>query len=249
MLLEVRDLDVSYGRVMALHGVSLAVDEGELVVLLGPNGAGKTTLLRTISGLHRARRGEIIFSGRPLRGLPAHAIAQAGVAHVPQGRQVFPDLTVEENLNIGGTLIRRQRQLYRETLEGVYALFPRLAERRAQAAGTLSGGEQQMLAVGRALMSRPRLLMLDEPSLGLAPRLVQEMFSYFRRLHDDRKLAILLVEQVAQLALQIADRAYVLVNGRVVLGGPADAIAADPRVQEVYLGGAEALSAPATGGI
>jgi len=235
-VLRVDDLVVAYAGVIALRQVSIAVGEHEFVVLLGANGAGKTTLLRATSGLLRPQAGAIAFGGAPIHHLPPHAVARMGIAHVPEGRQVFATLTVLENLELGGYQWRRDRRVFGDTLDGVLALFPRLAERRAQLAGTLSGGEQQMLAIGRALMSRPKLLMLDEPSLGLAPRVVQELFDFLARLHREQGLSILLVEQAAALALAFAERGYVLENGRVALSGRGDELAADPRVQEVYLG-------------
>ncbi|GIW09202.1 MAG: ABC transporter ATP-binding protein [Dehalococcoidia bacterium] len=237
-LLVVKDLTAGYGAVTALRGVSLEVRPGEFVVLLGANGAGKTTTLRTISGLLKPRHGTILFEGTPVHTLPPHRITARGVAHVPEGRQIFPNLTVLENLQLGGYLFRSQRALFQETLEQVIAIFPRLRERSHQLAGTLSGGEQQMLAIGRALMSRPRLLMLDEPSLGLAVKVVDELFAFLARLQREHQLAILLVEQQAALALSLAQRGYVLENGQVVLQGTAADLTAEERVQQVYLGGA-----------
>jgi branched-chain amino acid transport system ATP-binding protein len=235
-MLLVDELVVAYAGVIALRQVSIAVGEHDFVVLLGANGAGKTTLLRATSGLLRAQGGGITFGGVPIHHLPPHAVARMGIAHVPEGRQVFATLTVLENLELGGYQWRRDRRVFGDTLDGVLRLFPRLAERREQLAGTLSGGEQQMLAIGRALMSRPKLLMLDEPSLGLAPRVVQELFDFLARLHREQGLSILLVEQAAALALTFAERGYVLENGRVALSGRGDELRADPRVQEVYLG-------------
>ncbi len=235
-MLRVEDLTVAYAGVVALRGVSLTVGENEFVALLGANGAGKSTLLRTTSGLLRAERGAIVFHGVPIEHLPPHAVARMGIAHVPEGRQVFAGLSVLENLQLGGYQWRRDRRIFDETLDSVFALFPRLAERRQQVAGTLSGGEQQMLAIGRALMSRPRLLMLDEPSLGLAPRVVHEVFDLLARLHRERSVSILLVEQAAALALAFAERGYVLENGRIALAGSAGELRADDRVREVYLG-------------
>jgi branched-chain amino acid transport system ATP-binding protein len=235
-MLRVDELVVAYAGVIALRQVSIAVGEHEFVVLLGANGAGKTTLLKTISGLLRAQGGGIAFAGAKIDLLPPHAVARMGIAHVPEGRQVFATLTVLENLEVGGYQWRRDRRVFADTLDGVLTLFPRLAERKGQLAGTLSGGEQQMLAIGRALMSRPKLLMLDEPSLGLAPRVVQELFDFLARLHREQGLSILLVEQAAALALTFAERGYVMENGRVALSGRGDELRADPRVQEVYLG-------------
>jgi branched-chain amino acid transport system ATP-binding protein len=235
-LLEVRDLHASYGAVAALSGIWLQVAPGEIVALLGPNGAGKTTTLRTLTGLHRSRSGEIVLAGEQITRMPAHRIVARGFGHVPEGRRVFAGLEVERNLTIGGYLSRRDRAALDERRRRVYELFPRLAERRRQLAGTLSGGEQQMLAIGRALMSQPRLLALDEPSLGLSPMLTQTIFAIIRRIRDDGT-AVLLVEQNARKALQLADRAYVLETGRIALEGPAAELARDARVQAAYLGG------------
>jgi len=235
-MLSVEGLTVSYAGVAALRGVTLAVGDGEFVAVLGANGAGKSTLLRATSGLLRPDRGTIAVGGVAIQGLAPHAVARIGVAHVPEGRQVFADQSVFENLQLGGYLWRRDRAAFDAALADVLALFPRLAQRRSQLAGTLSGGEQQMLAIGRALMSRPKLLMLDEPSLGLAPRVVHEVFDLLARLHRERGVSILLVEQAAALALSLAERGYVLENGVVALSGSAKELAADRRVQEVYLG-------------
>ncbi|MBE3590809.1 MAG: ABC transporter ATP-binding protein [Firmicutes bacterium] len=235
-LLEVRDLHTFYGSVEALKGVSLDVDEGEIVALIGSNGAGKTTTLRTISGLERARAGTVRFAGRDITRAPAHEIVALGLGHVPEGRRIFSGLTVEENLNLGGYLLRRQPALLKERRDEVYAIFPRLAERRHQLAGTLSGGEQQMLAIGRALMLQPKLLALDEPSMGLAPMLVRTIFGIIQEIRR-RGTAVLLVEQNARQALRIADRGYVLETGRIVLSDDAAKLAADPRVRAAYLGG------------
>jgi len=237
-MLEVADLSVRYGGVMALQGVSLRVADGQIGVLIGVNGAGKTTLLRTISGIVRPVRGEIRLGTVRLNGLPPHAITRLGIAHVPEGRHVFSDLSVADNLAMGGFLWRHKALVFRQTLETVYELFPRLAQRRHQPAGTLSGGEQQMLAVGRALMSRPKVLLLDEPSMGLAPRLVWMMFDFLRDLHARTGLTILLVEQLANLALELADNAYVLERGQIVLEGTGAELRRSPKVQAVYLGAA-----------
>ena len=234
MLLEVDGIEAFYGDVQALWGVSFRVGEGELVALLGANGAGKTTTLRAVTGLLPPRRGRITFAGQPIHREPAHRIASLGIAHVPEGRQLFPLMTVEENLLLGSYL-HRARASRRRNLDEVYRRFPRLYERRHQDAGTLSGGEQQMLAIGRALMSEPRLLVLDEPSLGLAPVLVQELFRVIRDIATSGT-TVLLVEQNVHQALAIADRAYVLENGRVVMEGTGKALLADRRVQEAYLG-------------
>jgi branched-chain amino acid transport system ATP-binding protein len=222
----------------ALHSVSLHVPDGQLVCVIGSNGAGKTTMLRTVSGLLSPASGEITLAGRPLAGERPYVIARLGVAHVPEGRHVFPDQTVTDNLLLGA-FTRRRRAHHAELdadYESVFELFPRLKERRAQLAGTLSGGEQQMLAIGRALMSRPRLILLDEPSMGLAPILLDEVF---RRLSDlkARGITMLLVEQLAYRALEVADYAYVIEHGRIEIEGPAAQVLTDPRVQEAYLGG------------
>jgi branched-chain amino acid transport system ATP-binding protein len=233
-LLDVEDLHVSYGRIRALQGVSLAVPGAEVVALIGANGAGKSTLLRAISGIVRARQGTIRFLGENLVGLPVHQIVRRRVVHVPEGRGMLARMTVLENLRLGGFTRRRQADPAVE-LERVWGLFPRLRERRGQLAGSLSGGEQQMLAIGRAMMARPRLLMLDEPSLGLAPLLVREIFRIIPRLTAEGT-AVLLVEQNARMALQCAAHAYVLQTGRVVLSGRAADLLAAPEVQRAYLG-------------
>jgi branched-chain amino acid transport system ATP-binding protein len=239
-LLEIRDLHVFYGNIEALKGISLEADPGQIVAILGGNGAGKTTTLRTISGLLRPRSGSITYSGTSLIGVEAHLIVAMGLSHVPEGRRIFGILTVEENLNLGGYLIRSDRKLVDERKASIYKLFPRLAERRTQLAGTMSGGEQQMLAIGRALMSGPKVLMLDEPSLGLSPILARSVLKTVRQIADGGT-AVLLVEQNARQALAIADRAYVIEVGRVVLEGEAAALALDERVQKAYLGGFEAV--------
>ncbi len=240
-LLEVKDLQVFYGSIEALKGVSLQAEAGEIVAILGGNGAGKTTTLRTISGLLRPRKGSILFNGKSIVGQSAHNIVGLGVSHVPEGRRIFNVLTVEENLRLGGYLIRSKGQLVRERKAAVYALFPRLAERRMQLAGTLSGGEQQMLAIGRAMMSEPKVLMLDEPSLGLAPILAKSVLRTVREIAQ-RGTTVLLVEQNARQALAIARRAYVIEVGRIVLEGSAAELAKDERVQKAYLGGFEAVA-------
>lgn len=233
-MLEVRTLDVAYGEVMALRGVELTVREAEGVAVIGANGAGKSTLLRTISGLLRPRRGEIVFDGARLDRLPAHAVAALGIAHVPEGRRILPDMTVEENLELGAYLPKPKTRR-RETLRWVYEIFPRLAERRRQRAGTLSGGEQQMLAIGRGLMLRPRLLMLDEPSLGLAPIVAEVTFGKIAEVRS-QGIGILLVEQNVQRALGLADRGYVLEGGQVVIQGSSQTVLEDPYVKVAYLG-------------
>ena len=232
-VLELDDVAVSYGKRRALDGVSLSVAPGEIVTLLGANGAGKSTTLRAVSGLVRAARGRIRFEGRDITEVAADAIVAAGVSHVPEGREIFPEFSVRENLLVGGHTVERSRLA--ERLESVFRLFPVLRDRQAQTAGTLSGGEQQMLAIGRALMTRPRLLLLDEPSLGLAPMLAREIFRVIRRINDDG-VAVLLVEQNARRALALAVRGYVLETGRLVTSGTSAALAADPRVRTAYLG-------------
>lgn len=236
-LLAIRDLHVAYKMVPALRGISLDVNAGGFVALLGANGAGKTTTLKAISGLVRLSGGSIEFDGRSMGRRSPWQSARARIGHVPEGRKIFPDHTVLENLQLGGWTIRSNDRLLEETLEGVLSLFPRLQERLEQQAGTLSGGEAQMLAVARALMLRPRLLMLDEPSLGLAPRLVAEMFEYLRRLHKEQGMTVLLVEQVASVALALADRCYVLENGHVALEGTSDELRNSEAVRRLYLGG------------
>jgi branched-chain amino acid transport system ATP-binding protein len=233
-MLELRQVDVYYGAIHALHEVSLTVCDGEIVTLIGANGAGKSTTLKTISGLLKPRRGEVWWDGERLDTRPAHAVVGRGIAHAPEGRRIFPNLTVYENLDLGAYLQRDGRRK-QATLEGVYGLFPRLLERRRQAAGTLSGGEQQMLAIGRALMAEPRLLLLDEPSLGLAPNLVQEIFATVRRINEEG-VTVLLVEQNAHMALRIARRGYVMETGRIVLEADVGTLMSDPRVREAYLG-------------
>jgi branched-chain amino acid transport system ATP-binding protein len=235
-MLEITDLIVSYGAIRALHGISLRVDAGAIVTLIGGNGAGKTTTLRSISGMVRPRSGTIRFDGRDITGLPPHEVVGLGLAHSPEGRMVFANLTVLENLQMGAYLQRDKAWIASE-LEFVFHMFPRLRERAEQAAGTLSGGEQQMLAIGRALMSRPRFLMLDEPSLGIAPLLVKEIFGRLVELNRDRKLPILLVEQNANLALEVSHFGYVLETGRVILSGPAQELRSNSEVRNAYLGG------------
>ena len=233
-LLSVKDLHVSYGAIKAVRGISFDINEGEIVTLIGANGAGKSTTLNTISGLIKPESGAIEFEGQSLVGLKAHRIVERGLALCPEGRRVFTQMTVAENLEMGG--YTRTDAENRETLEKVYAHFPRLKERRGQVAGTLSGGEQQMLAMGRALMSRPRLLMLDEPSMGLAPILVQEIFEIIKQLNE-AGTTILLVEQNANMALKVADRAYVLEIGQVKKTGTGAELLVDDDVRKAYLGG------------
>jgi len=232
-VLDVQDLTVYYGKRRALEGVSLTVGRGEIVTLLGANGAGKSTTLRAVSGLVRPERGRIVYEGRDITQAPADAIVAAGVGHVPEGREIFPEFTVLENLLVGGHTVRRSQ--VGERVDAAFELFPVLGRRQSQLAGTLSGGEQQMLAIGRALMPRPRLLLLDEPSLGLAPLLSREIFRVIQRINDSG-VAVLLVEQNARRALALAARGYVLETGRLVVAGPSAALAADPRVRTAYLG-------------
>ncbi|RJR48270.1 MAG: ABC transporter ATP-binding protein [Deltaproteobacteria bacterium] len=233
-LLEVTGLWIAYDRINAVRGVSFAVGEGEIVTLIGANGAGKSTILRAISGLLPAAKGSITFAGEDLLNLPAHLRAQKGIAHVPEGRGIFGNLTVLENLRLAA--YARKDTGINEDLEEVFRLFPRLHERRQQWGNTLSGGEQQMLAVGRALMSRGRLLLLDEPSMGLAPMLVREIFKVIKRLNQ-QGATILLVEQNANLALEVAHRAYILETGEISLSGPSGELKHHPQVVEAYLGG------------
>jgi branched-chain amino acid transport system ATP-binding protein len=235
MLLTIEDLHVSYGAIKALHGVSLHIDRGEIVTLIGSNGAGKTTLLRTISGLLRASEGQIIFEGEPLQQRQPHEIVARGVSQSPEGRQIFANLSVRENLLVGGYQQTSKPALL-EDMEKSYALFPVLGERREQKAGTLSGGEQQMLAIGRALMQRPKLLLLDEPSLGLAPLIVRKIFQIIREINA-AGTTVFLVEQNAKQALGIARRGYVLQSGRIIKSDDAKKLLADPDVQSAYLGG------------
>ncbi len=237
-MLRIKNLEAGYGPLKVLRKVSMHIGPGEIVTVIGANGAGKTTLLKTIAGLLSAQAGEIIFDKRNLRMLPPEMIVLLGCSLVPEGRQLFAPMTVRENLILGAYVqYRRRRQdEVKEDLERVFALFPRLRERETQLAGTLSGGEQQMLAIGRALLSRPAVLLLDEPSMGLAPRLVREIFDHVARLRSERGMTILLVEQNARGALHIADRGYVLETGRVVLEGTAEDLLANRDVQRAYLG-------------
>lgn len=234
-VLELTNINTYYGKIHALKGVSLTVQQGEIVTLIGSNGAGKTTTLRTISGLLRPRQGEIRLNGLSTLALPPHKIVAMGVGHVPEGRGIFPALTVLENLEMGAFLVRDNAEIDRR-LTLVFSLFPRLQERMHQRGGTLSGGEQQMLAIGRALMQQPAILLLDEPSMGLAPLLVEEIFDIIRKLNSEQGTTILLVEQNAQAALQIANRAYVLETGRIMMSGPAQELLHDPKIIEAYLG-------------
>jgi len=233
-LLKVEDINVYYGAIHAIKGVSFHVDEGEIVTLIGANGAGKSTTLHTVSGLLHSKTGSITFEGRNISGVPAHKLVEHGLAHVPEGRRIFLQMTVEENLEMGA--FTQPKANTGESMERVFEQFPRLKERRRQIAGTLSGGEQQMLAMGRALMSKPRLLMLDEPSMGLAPILVEQIFDIIRSLHK-AGTTILLVEQNAQMALSVADRAYVLETGKITLSGTGEELARSDEVKKAYLGG------------
>jgi len=233
-LLEVAGLEVAYGGIKAVKGIDLAVEERQLVCLIGANGAGKTTTLKAICGLVPTHTGTVRYAGDAITGMPSFRLVERGLAMVPEGRGIFRQLTVVENLAMGA-FVRKDRESVRRDLERVFELFPRLAERRNQSGGTLSGGEQQMLAIGRALMSRPRLLLLDEPSMGLAPLLVQRIFETVRRISAEG-VTILLIEQNARLALEIANRGYVMESGSITLSGPAADLLADPRVREAYLG-------------
>ena len=235
-MLEVHNLSVQYGAITALHGISLTVPAGSIVTLIGGNGAGKTTTLRAISGMVKPTSGRILFDGQDITGWAPHEIVRRGLAHSPEGRLVFANLTVMENLQMGAYL-QRDPQWIASELEYVFGMFPRLQERREQHAGTLSGGEQQMLAIGRALMSRPRFLMLDEPSLGIAPLLVKEIFARLVELNRERSLPILLVEQNAHLALEVSTHGYVLETGRVLLSDRSSVLRDSPEVRSAYLGG------------
>lgn len=234
-MLIVNDIDVYYGNIQALKGLSLEVNEGEIVTLIGANGAGKSTLLQTLSGLLKPKRGGIEYLGESIAGKPAQSIVKAGISHVPEGRRVFANMSVEENLDLGAYL-RKDRDGIAKDLQHVYELFPRLYERRKQQSGTLSGGEQQMLAMGRAIMAKPKLLLLDEPSMGLAPLMVKNIFSIIETINKEGT-TILLVEQNANMALSIANRAYVLETGKIVLSGTAKALQESEEVKAAYLGG------------
>ena len=235
-MLEIKNLEVSYGAITALHGISLSVPAGSIVTLIGANGAGKTTTLKAISGLLKPKSGEILYEGRNLASQPPHQIVKLGLSHVPEGRMIFANLTVLENLQLGAYL-QKDRQIIRRELENAFHLFPRLKEREQQVAGTLSGGEQQMLAIGRALMSKPKLLLLDEPSLGLAPLLVKSIFEKIVEINRQSGLTILLVEQNANLALDISHSGYVLETGKIVLSGNSASLRQNPQVKSAYLGG------------
>lgn len=233
-MLEIKDLQVNYGVINAIKGVSLDVNEGEIIALIGANGAGKTTILHTITGLIQAKSGSIMFDGKDLTKTPAHKIVSMGMAHVPEGRRVFQELSVLENLKLGA-YTRKDKSGIAETLKMVYERFPRLEERKNQVAGTLSGGEQQMLAMGRALMSKPRIILMDEPSMGLSPLLVSEIFDIIKVINEGGT-TVLLVEQNAKKALSIADRAYVLETGNITLSGKASDLINDESVKKAYLG-------------
>jgi len=234
-VLELNNVNTYYGKIHAIKGISLTVERGEVVTLIGSNGAGKTTTLRTISGLLRPKQGDIKLNGSSILGVSPHKIVEMGIGHVPEGRGVFPALTVLENLEMGAFLLRDNTEFERR-IDLVFSLFPRLQERITQRGGTLSGGEQQMLAIGRALMQQPDILLLDEPSMGLAPLLVEEIFNIIRNLNSKHGTTILLVEQNAQAALQVANRAYVLEIGRISMSGTAQDLLHDPKVIEAYLG-------------
>lgn len=235
-MLEVKNLHVCYGVISALQGVTLSVKAGSIVTLIGANGAGKSTTLRAISGLVKPRSGEILFNGKNISGLPAHEIVKLGLSHVPEGRMVFANLTVHENLMMGAYL-QRDKAVIQQELELVFKTFPRLKEREKQVAGTLSGGEQQMLAIGRALMSKPKFLMMDEPSLGIAPLLVKAIFEKIVEINRTHGITILLVEQNANLALEVSHYGYVLETGKIILQNESAALRADPKVRSAYLGG------------
>lgn len=233
-MLEIRDLEVYYGMIQAIKGVSFEVNQGEVIALIGANGAGKTTILHTITGLLSPKKGSVIFEGKDITKIPAHKIVSLGMAHVPEGRRVFSDLSVYENLKMGA-FTRKNKNEFEEILRKVYDRFPRLEERKNQMAGTLSGGEQQMLAMGRALMSKPSIILMDEPSMGLSPILVNEIFDIIQEVSKSGT-TVLLVEQNAKKALSIADRAYVLETGKIVLDGKAEDLLNDESIKKAYLG-------------
>jgi len=235
-MLEIKNLTVNYGAICALRGISLEVKQGEIVTLIGANGAGKTTALRAVSGLLKPAGGDILYQGQSIAGWPAHRIVQLGLSHVPEGRMVFANLTVWENLMMGAWL-QKDKEVIRRQMEYAFSVFPRLQERRQQVAGTLSGGEQQMLAIGRALMSKPKFLMLDEPSLGIAPLLVKTIFEKIVEINREQGLTILLVEQNANLALEISAHGCVLETGQIILRDSSSALRQNPRVRAAYLGG------------
>ena len=234
-LLEVRNLEIFYGPIMAIRGVSLEVEKGQVVTVLGANGAGKTTLLKTISGIMDPEKGQVFFEGEEIQGKEPHQVVKRGIVQVPEGREVFPLLTVEENLALGAYTRKDRAEIARDR-DLVFSYFPILAERRAQEAGTLSGGQQQMLAIGRGLMLRPKIMLLDEPSLGLSPLLTQEIFAILKRLNKDEGVTMMLVEQNAAVALDLADRGYVMELGRIVMAESAERLAASEDIQRFYLG-------------
>lgn len=234
-MLEIQDLHVSYGAIKALHGVSLQVPEGKIITLIGANGAGKSTTLRTISGLIKAQSGKVLYQGQNITNQAPHQLVSQGLCHVPEGRMIFANLTVEENLKMGAYL-RRDKAAIQEDRDYSYHIFPRLKERQNQLAGTMSGGEQQMLAIARALMSKPKCLMLDEPSLGIAPILVRAIFQQVVAINQDRKITVLVVEQNANLALSISHHGYVLETGRVILSDTSENLRSNPQVRSAYLG-------------
>lgn len=234
-LLEINNLESFYGPIMAIRGVSLKVDKGQIVAVLGANGAGKSTLLKTISGIMDPEKGEVLFDGQPIQGHEPHKIVEQGIVHVPEGREVFPLLTVDENLSLGAYTRGDRAEIERDR-EMVFDYFPILAERRGQEAGTLSGGQQQMLAIGRGLMLRPKIMLLDEPSLGLSPLLVQEIFAILRRLNSEEHVTMMLVEQNARIALELADIGYVMEIGRIVMDGSADRLMESEDIKSFYLG-------------
>lgn len=233
-MLEVKDLEVYYGMIQAIKGVSFEVNQGEVIALIGANGAGKTTILHTVTGLLAPKKGSVLFEGKDITKIPAHKIVSLGMAHVPEGRRVFADLSVYENLKMGA-YTRKDKEEIEKSLDWVYERFPRLKERKNQLAGTLSGGEQQMLAMGRALMSQPKIILMDEPSMGLSPILVNEIFDIIQEVSKSGT-TVLLVEQNAKKALSIADRAYVLETGKIVLDGKAEALLNDDSIKKAYLG-------------
>ncbi len=234
-MLELRQVDTYYGNIQALYGVSLSVEAGEIITLIGANGAGKSTTLMSISGITAPRRGEILFKGQNIVGMAPNAIVQLGISQVPEGRHIFPALTVSENLDMGAFL-RRGKKGIEDDRAYIYELFPILKQRRNQPGGNLSGGEQQMLAISRALMARPELLLLDEPSMGLAPLVTRQIFEIIQKINKDQNTTIFLVEQNANLALQVADRGYVLENGRITMQDRAELLLANPDIQRAYLG-------------
>lgn len=234
-MLKIENLQVHYDKVQVIHDVSLEVNEGEIVTLIGSNGAGKTTLLRTISGIKRASGGSITFMGEPIHQMASHKIVEMGIGHVPEGRHVFPDMSVYENLQMGAFRRKDSQAEIKKDLEHIFDLFPRLRERSQQMAGTMSGGEQQMLAIGRAIMAKPKLYLFDEPSLGIAPLIVAEIFKMIKRMNEEGA-TILLVEQNANAALKISDRAYILETGKISLEGQSSDLLNDDRVRKIYLG-------------